>query len=69
MPKLSEILSTLTPDQLARATPHLMKLEQAQRQSQRDDAIAEAVLRTLTRKNNRRLGDQIRAAILKGATE
>ena len=58
--KLSEVIARLSPDVLARAAPHLAKLDTfMKRQSQRDDEIAEAVLRVLKRPNSR-LARQLR---------
>jgi hypothetical protein len=60
MPSLKEIIASLSPDVLAKAAPHLEKLENWRRQSQRDVEIAKSVIRILQHPGHQRLADELR---------
>ncbi len=62
MPKLANIISTLSPDQRAKAAPHLTRLDTlAKRQSERDTEVVESIIRVL--RHRKRLADQLREAL------
>ncbi len=59
---LKHIISTLTPDQIAKAAPHLMRLDTlAKRQSERDTEVVESIIRVL--RHRKILAAQLREAL------
>lgn len=69
MSKLIDIIATLPPDQLAKAVPHLEKLETlSQRQHQGDAETVRSIIRVLKHPAHQRLASELRDLILRGAT-
>ncbi len=59
---LKHIIDSLTPDQIAKAAPHLERLDTLdKRQSERDTEVVESIIRVL--RHRKRLADQLREAL------
>ncbi len=64
---LKHIIDSLSPDQVAKAAPHLLKLERARQQTERDTDLVRAVIRVLKRPVHAHLADELRTLIMGGA--